>query len=89
MYGVRTVISFAISVMMLAILGSVIISWLRAFRVQIPYGNPLVRAVEETADLMLKPIRRAIPATGGGLDFSPLIALILLSILQRIVARLL
>jgi YggT family protein len=89
MYGVRTVISFAISVMMLAILGSVIISWLRAFRVQIPYGNPLVRAVEETADLVLKPIRRAIPATGGGLDFSPLIALILLSILQRIVARLL
>ena len=89
MYGVRTVISFAISVMMLAILGSVIISWLRAFRVQIPYGNPLVRAIEETADLVLKPIRRAIPATGGGLDFSPLIALILLSILQRIVARLL
>lgn len=31
MYGVRTVISFAISVMMLAILGSVIISWLRVF----------------------------------------------------------
>jgi uncharacterized protein YggT (Ycf19 family) len=48
-----------------------------------------VRAIEETADLVLKPIRRAIPATGGGLDFSPLIALILLSILQRIVARLL
>jgi len=89
MFAVRTLISYAITVMMLAILGSVIISWLRAFRVQIPYGNPLVRAVEETADLMLKPIRRAIPATGGGLDFSPLIALILLSILQRIVARLL
>ena len=89
MYAVRTLISYAITVVMLAILGSVIISWLRAFRVQIPYGNPLVRAIEDTADLILKPIRRAIPATGGGLDFSPLIALILLSILQRIVARLL
>jgi YggT family protein len=89
MYAVRTVISYAITVVMLAILGSIIISWLRAFRVQIPYGNPLVRAIEDTADLILKPIRRAIPATGGGLDFSPLIALILLSILQRIVARLL
>ena len=89
MYAVRTLISYAITVMMLAILASVIISWLRAFRVQIPYGNPLVRAVEDAADLILKPIRRAIPATGGGLDFSPLIALILLSILQRIVARLL
>ncbi len=89
MYAVRTLISYAITVMMLAILGSVVISWLRAFRVQIPYGNPLVRAIEDTADLILRPIRRAVPATGGGLDFSPLIALILLSILQRIVARLL
>jgi YggT family protein len=85
---VGTLISYAISMMMLAILASVIISWLRAFRVQVPYGNPLVRAIEETADLMLRPIRRAVPTAGGGLDFSPLIALIILSILQRIVARL-
>jgi len=85
---VGTVISYAISVMMLAILASIIISWLRAFRVQVPYGNPLVRAIEETADLMLRPIRRAVPTAGGGLDFAPLIALIVLSILQQIAARL-
>ncbi|UCC67726.1 MAG: YggT family protein [Armatimonadota bacterium] len=88
MVSVGTLISYAISVMMLAILASVIISWLRAFRVQVPYGNPLVRAIEETADLMLRPIRRAVPTAGGGLDFAPLIALIILSILQQIVARL-
>jgi len=71
--------------MMLAILASVVLSWLRMFRVRVPYGNPLIRAIEETADLMLRPIRNAVPATGGGLDFSPLIALLILSILRSVI----
>ncbi|HUU54460.1 MAG TPA: YggT family protein [Armatimonadota bacterium] len=84
----RQLLQLAISVMMLAILASVVISWLRMFRVHIPYGNPLLRAVEETADLMLRPIRNAMPTTGGGLDFSPLVALMILSILRAVIARL-
>ncbi len=84
----RELLSFAISAMMLAILASVVLSWLRMFRVRVPYGNPVVRAIEETADLMLRPIRKAIPASGGGLDFSPLIALMILSILRSAIARL-
>lgn len=74
--------------MMLAILASVVLSWLRMFRVRVPYGNPLIRAIEEAADLMLRPIRNAVPASGGGLDFSPLVALLILSILRSVVARL-
>jgi len=74
--------------MMLAILASVVLSWLRMFRVRVPYGNPLIRAIEETADLMLRPIRNAVPASGGGLDFSPLIALLILSILRSVIAGL-
>jgi len=74
--------------MMLAILASVVLSWLRMFRVRVPYGNPLIRAIEETADLMLRPIRNAVPATGGGLDFSPLIALLILSILRSVIVGL-
>ena len=84
----RELLLLAVSVMMLAILASVVISWLRMFRVHIPYGNPLLRAVEETADLMLRPIRNAMPTTGGGLDFSPLVALMILSILRAVIARL-
>ena len=84
----RELLSFAISAMMLAILASVVLSWLRMFRVRVPYGNPVVRAIEETADLMLRPIRKAIPSSGGGLDFSPLIALMILSILRPVIARL-
>ncbi|MCJ7749813.1 MAG: YggT family protein [Armatimonadetes bacterium] len=84
----RELLLLAISAMMLAILASVVLSWLRMFRLRVPYGNPLVRAIEETADLMLRPIRNAVPASGGGLDFSPLIALKLLSILRSVIARL-
>ncbi len=84
----QVLIHYAIMAMMAAILGSIIISWLRVARVRVPYGHPLVRLIEETADLMLRPIRRAIPASAGGLDFSPMIALILLSILRRIVVLL-
>ena len=82
------VIHLVIWLMMMAIFGGVIISWLRAFRVHVPSGNPLVRLIEDAADLMLRPIRRAIPTTGGGLDFAPMVAIIILYILERIVARL-
>ena len=81
----RDLLLLAISAMMLAILASVVLSWLRMFRVRVPYGNPLIRAIEETADLMLRPIRNAVPAAGGGLDFSPLIALLILSILRSVI----
>ena len=84
----RSLIELAIWVMMMAILGSIIISWLRAFRARIPYGNPLVRAIEGTADLMLNPIRRAFPTTGGGLDFAPMVAIVILYILRQVIARL-
>ena len=84
----RELLLLAISAMMLAILASVVLSWLRMFRLRVPYGNPLVRAIEETADLMLRPIRNAVPASGGGLDFSPLLALLILSILRSVIARL-
>ena len=81
----RDLLQLAISAMMLAILASVVLSWLRMFRVRVPYGNPLVRAIEEAADLMLRPIRNAVPAAGGGLDVSPLIALLILSILRSVI----
>jgi uncharacterized protein YggT (Ycf19 family) len=37
---------------------------------------------------MLRPIRRNIPASGGGLDFSPVVAVIILYIIRALVAYL-
>ena len=85
---IKSFLQLAIFLMMIAIFGSVIISWLRASRVRVPSSNPLVRLVEDAANLMLEPIRRAMPTTAGRLDFTPMVAIIVLYILQRIVARL-
>ena len=85
---VKMVLQIAVMAMMWAIFGGVVISWLRAARVKVPYGNPLIRVIEEAADLMLRPIRRNIPASGGGLDFSPLVAVIILYIIRALVAYL-
>ena len=83
----HTLIDYAISVMIFIILASVVISWLRVARVRVPYGHPVVRAIDGAAEAMLRPIRRAFPAAAGGLDFSPMVALLLLYILRRIIAR--
>jgi len=81
-------IDLALWVMMMAILASIVISWLRAFRVSVPQNNPLVRAIEDTADLMLRPIRRSVPTAGGGLDFAPMIALVILYIIRAMLMSL-
>lgn len=73
----------------LAILASVILSWLRAFGARVPYYHPVVRIIEQTADLILNPIRRHLPVTGGGFDFSPIVALILLEIARRVLHQVL
>jgi uncharacterized protein YggT (Ycf19 family) len=78
-----------IKVLSLAVLASVILSWLRAFGARVPYYHPVVRLIEQTADLILNPIRRHIPVAGGGFDFSPVVALILLEIARRILHQVL
>ncbi len=86
---IRHMLLLAIEVMIVAIIGSVIISWLRAAGVRVPYYNPFVRAIEAIADAILRPIRNAFPMTGGGFDFSPMVAIIILEILRRIIIRVL
>ncbi len=81
-------LNIVIWALMMTIFAAVIISWLRSFGARIPYYHPLIRAIEQTYEALVRPIRRALPTTGGGLDFAPMIALILLTILQRIIASL-
>jgi len=87
-YPIKKLLLFAIWLMMTTIFATVVISWLRMFGVRVPRYNPIVRAIEETADLMLRPIRNAVQTTGGGLDFTPMVAILMLYILQMIILRL-
>jgi YggT family protein len=66
------------------ILIRVLLSW-----VNVSPFHPLVRILYRLTDPVLKPLQRIIPPIGGTLDVSPVVALILLYIAQRVLISLL
>jgi YggT family protein len=67
----------------LAIFGRVILSWVPT---RLPWGlNDFIFSVTEP---ILGPIRRALPMAAG-MDFSPLIALVLLQLVEQLLLRIL
>jgi YggT family protein len=61
----------------IVILAGVILSW-----TGLPPDNPLVRITRMLTEPVLGPIRRVLPAVGG-IDFSPMVLLVLISFLRR------
>ncbi|MCY3542443.1 MAG: YggT family protein [Chloroflexota bacterium] len=66
-----------------AILGRVIISW-----INLSPDNPIVQVLYGITEPILGPIRRVLPSTGM-LDLSPMVALIIMIIVERILRSLL
>ena len=62
----------------LAILLRVLFSWINAD----PY-SPLVRLVNQVTEPLLAPLRRHIPPLGG-LDITPMVAIVILDLLRRV-----
>ena len=62
----------------------VILSWVPG----IDYRHPAVQFVHRVTSPVLNPIRRAVPPVGG-LDLSPLVAILLVIVAQRLVVGLL
>jgi YggT family protein len=81
-------LTIIIQVLILMVIAMVAISWARMFGLRISPYHPVVRWIEQSADLVLAPIRRNIPAAAGGIDFSPMIAIIILTIILQIIHRL-
>lgn len=71
----------------LAILARVILSWLPMAGVRIDPYHPLIRFLYQITDPILDPIRRF--TTFGTIDFSPIVALILLDVIRRVLVSLL
>ena len=73
---VRLVLKSFFGILYYCVIGSVILSWVA------PGNNhPLLQIVDEMSDGILKPVRRLVPPMGG-LDFTPIIGLILLNIIH-------
>ncbi|MGB1460244.1 MAG: YggT family protein [Gammaproteobacteria bacterium] len=78
--SVIEVINTTLTIFFFSIIGAVILSWVAPNS-----PNPILKIIEEISDKLLAPIRKFIPALGG-LDFSPIFALILIRQLEIFLA---
>ena len=69
--AVAMVLSWVLWAYMWVVIGSVIISWVGAD----PY-NPIVRFLHQATEPVFYRVRRYLPMSGWGLDFSPIIVLL-------------
>ena len=77
LYALAKLINFVLSAYIWIIIGRAIISWVNPD----PY-NPIVRFLYEVTEPVLSRIRRYIPAFIGGIDFSPMIVILVIIFLQ-------
>ncbi len=78
-YGVFGVFDIALQLMFFALLAQIVISWVAPNSY-----HPMVILIRQLGDPIMAPFRRWIPPFGG-LDFSPMIAILIIHILQNIV----
>ena len=71
-----------VTVVWLLLIARVVLSWTNPRG-----GGGLVAFIYQATEPILAPIRRSLPPTGG-IDWSPLIALLILGVLQRFVTNL-
>ncbi len=76
--ALANLINFVLGAYMWVIVGRAIISWVNPD----PY-NPIVRFLHDVTDPLLNRIRRVIPfSSAGGIDFSPMILILVILFLQ-------
>jgi len=73
-------VDLILSAYMWAIIGRAIISWVNA-----DPDNLIVRFLYEITEPLLSRIRRIVPPLGGGLDFSPMILIIIFFFLRSFI----
>ena len=82
------IIDFLLTVVTWVIIGQVILSWLFAFNVLNTSSQgvrTLAVAIDRITAPVYRPIRRILPDFGG-IDFSPLVILILIQVIKKLLA---
>jgi YggT family protein len=88
LFALFNIVDLLLRVLSWIIIGQVILSWLVAFNVLNTSSQGLrafVMALERITDPLYRPIRRIMPDFGG-IDFSPLVVLLLIQILRMLLA---
>ena len=76
--AVAKVLDIALTIFMWIIIARAILSWVSPD----PY-NPIVRFIHNVTEPVLHQVRRRIPLSFGGIDFSPIIILLAVIFLQQ------
>ncbi len=78
--ALATVIDYVLWLFMLITIARAVLSWVSPD----PY-NPIVRFIHNVTEPALYQIRRRLPMMYGGIDFSPIIVILIIIFLQRFV----
>jgi YggT family protein len=76
------VIEVVLTIYTWVIIAQAVLSWVNPD----PY-NPIVRFLYRVTEPVLAPIRRLLPTRGMGIDFSPLIAILVIYFLQMFLVK--
>ena len=88
LFALFQIADFLLRILGWLIIGQVIISWLVAFNVLNTSSQGLrafLNALDRITEPLYRPIRRLLPDFGG-IDFSPLILLLLIQVLRMLLA---
>lgn len=82
------IISMFFWLLNLAIFARILLSWLPIAGIHVDPYNPIVRFLHDITDPILEPFRRIIPPIGM-IDISPIVAIIVLQVVQSIIIEML
>lgn len=82
MMAIAQLMDFLLTAYMWIIVGRAVISWVNA-----DPRNPIVRFLYEATEPVLSRIRRVLPMSMGGIDFSPMILILGIMFLQSFLIR--
>ena len=80
--AIAKVLDIVLSIFMWIVIARAVLSWVSPD----PY-NPIVRFIHKVTEPVLYQIRRRIPVSFGGIDFSPIIVFLAIIFLQRFVVH--
>lgn len=82
LHVIARVIDISLTIYMWIIIAQAVISWVNPNSY-----NPIVRFLYAATEPILYPIRRKLPISFGGIDFSPMVAILAIIFLQKFLVK--
>lgn len=82
LFALAVVIDYVLFFFMIIVIARAVLSWVSPD----PY-NPIVRFIHNVTEPVLYQVRRRIPAIFGGIDFSPVLVILIIYFLQIFIVK--